>query len=60
MNPVHSGGSVDQGSVFSGYPFFCFNSKCVVLENIHTCPAEAIFYKTPTPLKIPVKLHTFL
>ena len=41
-------------------------SHCVVPENVHTCtsPIEGIFSKTPlplpTPLEIPIKLHTFL
>ena len=41
-------------------------SHCVIPENVHTCtsPIEGIFSKTPlplpTPLEIPIKLHTFL
>ena len=37
--------------------------QCVIPENIHTSPTEGIFSKTPpppTPLEIPIKLHTFL
>lgn len=38
--------------------------NCVVPWNIHTASRERIFYKTPpppsSPLKIQVKLHTFL
>ena len=29
---------------------------CLVPENIHTSPME----ETPTPVEIPIKLHTFL
>ena len=38
------------------------NVDCVIPENIHTSPMEGIFSKTPppTPLEIPIKLHTFL
>ena len=37
-----------------------FLSYCVIPEiNIHTSPTEGIPSKTPTPLEIPIKLHTF-
>ena len=35
--------------------------QCVIPENIHTSPTEGIFFlRPPTPLEIPIKLHTFL
>ena len=35
--------------------------QCVTPENIHTSPTEGSFSTTlpPTPLEIPIKLHTF-
>ena len=32
---------------------------CVVPKGIHTSPTEGIFLRPPTPVEIPVKLHTF-
>ena len=34
-------------------------TKCLIPEDIHTSPTEGSFSKTPTPLEIPIKLHTF-
>ena len=40
--------------------YSCKIGKCVISENIHTSPTEGIFSRPPTPLEIPIKLHTFL
>ena len=33
-------------------------TKRLIPEDIHTSPTEGSFCKTPTPLEVPIKLHT--